>query len=939
MKAIQTEKISKERSMHSLVSESKKLDEERAVLKKQIAELESQKSAFMAEANAYNQAKATIDSELSQAMQIYESANTETITKTRRLEQINTRLPIIASDLEQLHQARLAIETQATEQKGVLAKIREDKNQIYEQIKSVESEISHVYKQQAHAIAQRKEIDTKIQGLTQKLNHAKVEFAKLESEINDSKSKIESNKNRLVEINTESIKLATLKTRLESIIDNHKATIAELRGRISEQTEKHTKIEHDIDELNFILEKALKAAAQYDAKIRVVKSIMHEDYTIAHLKEHREELGIEGLVYEMISWDKEYERAVLAAASDWIKSFVVRDFGTLLSLAEVARAKKLPKLKIIPLEAIPKFSLTIPKDSDVIGVLSDFVRCDAKYSPLLTFLFGNVLLVKNQDAALRLSKSGYKTVTMDGEFFEAKSSAVVIDINSKISKVTKIISMSTSVEGLHQSISLLKKYVLKKRVSVKKVDNIIQNYRERLSISETGLANADISYSDLKLKISTIEKTKSQLESRISQLNRHIEKITLDHSKEESLIASLEERILLMHENYADGENHRIASELNRINEKRSELMARQSAIINELRDKESQLATLSAQELGEKTKMQNMREEQAALNREKHEIESRLTQLAKDKEIANENLVKLREKEQVLIATSGTSISKLQEFDANLSSLNEKERLLTREINALERQSDSLSRDIRDIVENEAKIQKVLEKYGYQEITETFEVDSMLSALESEMNSLTSKLNATAPQTFVEVSTGYRSMSDRKNELEEERNAIVRFIEEIDKDKRQTFLEAFDKVDKEIRDAFHTMTGGEAWLELQNEDDIFNSGISYLIQFPNKPKRESTSISGGEKTLAAIVFVLALQKLKPSVFYLFDEVDAHLDAPNSEKLAKIIEQRSAGSQFIMVSLKDSVVQKAKLIYGVFPKNGVSHVVTYKDKRIPSITS
>jgi len=151
--------------------------------------------------------------------------------------------------------------------------------------------------------------------------------------------------------------------------------------------------------------------------------------------------------------------------------------------------------------------------------------------------------------------------------------------------------------------------------------------------------------------------------------------------------------------------------------------------------------------------------------------------------------------------------------------------------------------------------------------------------------------------------------------------------------------LEAFDRVDKEIREAFHTMTGGEAWLELQNEDDIFNSGISYLIQFPNKPKRESTSISGGEKTLAAIVFVLALQKLKPSAFYLFDEVDAHLDAPNSEKLAKIIEQRSAGSQFIMVSLKDSVVQKAKLIYGVFPKNGVSHVVTYKDKRIPSITS
>ena len=112
-------------------------------------------------------------------------------------------------------------------------------------------------------------------------------------------------------------------------------------------------------------------------------------------------------------------------------------------------------------------------------------------------------------------------------------------------------------------------------------------------------------------------------------------------------------------------------------------------------------------------------------------------------------------------------------------------------------------------------------------------------------------------------------------------------------------------------KNAFNKMTGGNAWLELQNEDDIFNSGISYLIQFPNKPKRESTSISGGEKTLAAIVFVLALQKLKPSPFYLFDEVDAHLDAPNAERLSTILEERSKESQFIMVSLKDSVIQKA----------------------------
>ena len=939
MKAIQAEKISKERSIHSLVYETKRLDEERAVIKKELSALEAQKSSFMVEANAYNQAKATIDSEISAAMQIYESANTETITKTRRMEQIKTRLPQVASDLDQLHQARSAIETQILEQKNTIAKIKEDKNQIYAQIKSLESESSQVYRQQSQAIAQRKETDAKIQGLTSKLNHAKVSLAKLESEIIDTKSRMTANKAKHTEIIDEFAKLEQLKSRLETIRKNHKDTIAELKTRILDQDTKHTKTESDIEELSLILEKAAKAAAQYDAKIRVVKGIMHEDYTIASLKEHSHEIGIEGLAYEMISWDKEYERAVLATASDWIKSFVVKDFATLLSLAEVARAKKLPKLKIIPLEAIPKFTLSVPHDTSVVGVLSDFVKCDEKHVPLKTFLFGNVLLVRTRDSAMQLSKEGYKTVTVEGEFFEAKSSAVIIDINSKISKLTKIISMSTSVEGLIQSINLLKKYIQKKRFTLKKTDGIISSYKNRLSISETGLTNAEMSHSDLKSKIATIERTKAQLESRISQLGRHLEKITTDYSKEESNISSLEQRISLMHDNYADGEHTRIAAELDRLNQRRTELMASQSAIVNEQREKESQLATLLGQELAEKTKSRNLHEEQSSLNHELREIESRLNVISKEKEQANQSLVKLREKEQELIATGGTSISRLQEFDEKIGQLDEKERAYTKEINGLERQSDSLARDIRDITENEAKILKILERYGYQEIADTFEVDSMLPELESEMNSLASRLNATAPEQYVEVSTGYRSMSDRKNELEGERNAIIAFIEEIDKDKRQTFLEAFDKVDKQIRDAFHTMTGGEAWLELQNEDDIFNSGISYLIQFPNKPKRESTSISGGEKTLAAIVFVLALQKLKPSAFYLFDEVDANLDAPNSEKLAKIVEQRSEGSQFIMVSLKDSVVQKAKLIYGVYPKNGVSHVVIYKDKRMPSITS
>ncbi|MEO2199583.1 MAG: chromosome segregation SMC family protein, partial [Nitrosopumilus sp.] len=647
-------------------------------------------------------------------------------------------------------------------------------------------------------------------------------------------------------------------------------------------------------------------------------------------------LGIDGLVYEMISWDKKYERSVLAVSSDWIKALVVKDFATLLGIAEVARSKKLPKLKIIPLDAIPKFKLSMPKESGIIGVLSDFVKCADTYSALKTFLFGNIILADSRESAYNLSQLGYKSVTLEGEFFEAKGGTVVIDINSKISKLTKLISMSSDIDGLIQSISLIKKYMLKKKYSLKKLEDSIQSYSDRLSISENALTSASENYTNLKSRIVSAKNTKVQLTKRISDLISRNNIISSEVSTNESHLESLLDRIGIVEQNYASGEQTRIASELSKINIKKSDIEKLYTSIMNDYRDKSSQLTTMQTQDNREKSQTTRLNDEENSLHLESEQIESKINDLEKQKDPKRKILESLRQKEQELISTSGSSIGEVQEIDGKLKTLTGKDVDLTKQINNFERQSDSLNRDLHDLIENETKLQHILSAFGFDKNMETFDVDPIVQGLTTELSSLNA-LNAKAPETYLEVSYGYRSMSVRKNSLEEERTGIVRFIESIERDKRQTFLDAFDKVDKEIRLIFNKMTGGNAWLELQNEDDIFNSGISYLIQFPNKPKRESTSISGGEKTLAAIVFVLALQKLKPSPFYLFDEVDAHLDAPNAERLSTILEERSKESQFIMVSLKDSVIQKAKLIYGVFPKNGVSNVVTYKDKRVPSV--
>src|SRR5919112_444264 len=157
--------------------------------------------------------------------------------------------------------------------------------------------------------------------------------------------------------------------------------------------------------------------------------------------------------------------------------------------------------------------------------------------------------------------------------------------------------------------------------------------------------------------------------------------------------------------------------------------------------------------------------------------------------------------------------------------------------------------------------------------------------------------------------------------------------VEKVDKEKQNVFMEAFKKVDTNLRKTFSEVSGegGHAWLEIENLEDIFSNGIMLMVQFPGKPPRESTILSGGEKTMAGTVFLLALQSLKPSPFYLLDEVDAHLDSQNTDRLSKVLLSRSLESnQIIMVTLKDSTVSKASLIYGVYPRKGVSQIIRYK---------
>jgi chromosome segregation protein len=369
--------------------------------------------------------------------------------------------------------------------------------------------------------------------------------------------------------------------------------------------------------------------------------------------------------------------------------------------------------------------------------------------------------------------------------------------------------------------------------------------------------------------------------------------------------------------------------EINALNKEKKRISNDLEAINNHIRQLTLTQSLLKNNYDNTNTQYQKAIKEEEYLENEKKIRESTLEKSKSELKGIESELGLLREKENKIIQSASSTYSKLHEYELRYRKLIEIEKKNGRELNSLEKEIAIANKDVFSLQTQKINQINQLQELGYKEILESYEVGNLYQELKTEYENIKERINLRADETYLEIIDGYRGMSNKKNQLEEERNSIVGFIAETGKEKEIVFRNAFKKVDEDIRETFSKITGGNAWLDLEDPENIFSGGILLMVQFPNKQARESTSLSGGEKTMAAIIFLLALQSLKPSPFYLMDEVDAHLDAQNTERLSKILLLRSSNNQIIMVTLKDSTVAKSDIIFGVYPKNGISQVVKY----------
>jgi len=159
------------------------------------------------------------------------------------------------------------------------------------------------------------------------------------------------------------------------------------------------------------------------------------------------------------------------------------------------------------------------------------------------------------------------------------------------------------------------------------------------------------------------------------------------------------------------------------------------------------------------------------------------------------------------------------------------------------------------------------------------------------------------------------------------EKEAIIELMDEIELRKKSVFMDVFDGIVINFIRIFERLSkGGTADLIL-DEDNPLDGGLQIRAHPAGKNPRYIELMSGGEKTLTALSLIFAIQRYQPAPFYILDEIDMFLDDDNVRKVSELIKESSSGDQFIVVSLKSSLMSSAGQLFGISNENGVSKII------------
>ena len=812
-----------------------------------------------------------------------------------------------------------------------------------------------------------KQIDEAKKALEEALDELTVEeenASRLNIRINVLKNSQESDDSKsgdiqkeIAKYEAEAVVLKAEAERCEKAASGFKAKIAEKDSIISESNEamenlsiERTKMVEELNNLKLNRDTMLQKADMlqrmndhFEGYAESVKFVMKE-YQSGRMSGAGK---VHGPLSSLINIESKYITAIETSLGGSLQNIVVDNEETAKLAINTLKKAQAGRATFYPITAInpPSETDEIKRSASMngyVGRADNLVKSDDQYRSIIQLLLIRTVVFDNIDnasAAAKQLKYKVKIVTLDGQVINAGGAFT----GGSAKRDSGILSRVNTINELKKDAAKLDKDISEATKAIWDVESKIAESRDNcrdaeqekellLTLSRSQFAALDNANAKFNANNDIIEK-----------LNSDYENIMGQRSEEGRELIGIESEYAANMERIAALKNFRAkrSAEMGVLDEKRDECHQKAAELsvtaaekMGSIRNTEEMIASLEARisELNAETDVQLARI--AELNSKRDGIDS----------IRNENAEECRklEKEEEKLRQRRFEVeSGNDEFEREINNIRVrlKEKNASRQItyeafvknenrlNTLTEKQDKLGSQLWD--DYEITYEDAV-GFGYPAVTadNRDEVAAVQSSCRSKLRAL-GGYNPGAIEEFAEVKARYDSLSTQFNDLTSSHNELLDIISRLEVEMRQSFVSAFESINKNFGITFRELFGGgNAELSLTDPEDVLTSGIEIKAAPPGKIIKNLSLLSGGEQSFVAIALLFAILKVNPTPFCILDEIEAALDEVNVFRFGEYIKKFDDGTQFILITHRRGTMEIGDRLYGItMPQRGISQAI------------
>lgn len=681
-------------------------------------------------------------------------------------------------------------------------------------------------------------------------------------------------------------------------------------------------------------------ATRYDAIKRMDEN--HEGYFrgVREILQAKLE-GVEGVFLSLVQIPEHLVQALESAASGNFQDVVVKNSEIAKKAIQFLRERKAGKVSFLPLDLLKvNRRVWTGREEGVLGVAADLVSYKAEYQKAIDFVLGNLLVVENYEVAIQISKRNLfagNIVTLAGELISSRGR--ISGGDQQKGSASQILERQKERKKLEEELKVAQEQIQKEQGRLEEDSKKLEDYENELS-------QLDIDGDRLRKQKKISEEYKESLEDRVTKGEKELRIMDLELAEEVRYIKEFEKK---MSSTVLQKEELLQLSET--LKRELQETRNRVKEVDEKLEQQKAGYADVRILFLNSKNQWEQALQEEARTKKEKEEWQALEEDLESKIDRIQEEKILLEERQLVLVKKIEETLEHYHKEHQEVERLHEKEKENSEE----ERKYSKLRKEAEShLLFAKDKYQKLVEKFErvseeiflleeeLLKLTETegeiFPIEKMKSRKENFRN-LEAKLlsfgdvNLLAIEEFRQMKEKYEHLGNQRDDLARGKKVLLDLIDEIKETIHTRFQKAYQIISENFNKmCMETLDNSEGRLNFMETENFETAGVEISVKFKNKKRQSLSLLSGGEKSMVAIAFIMSIFMYKPSPFTFLDEIEAALDEKNTKKLLAKLRQFTSESQFILITHNKDTMRESDSIFGVTMNKeiGISKVVPVK---------